>query len=122
MTQINKRRDFVKLLALAGLSLYLPACTSDERKKQSNSKKNKEKDPVSEIEEAIKSNNVTYLKKSDEPFDELNQGFNLAAGKVPALIALCMNTQGVSEAIIFARKEGLKVAVKSGGHSFENFS
>jgi len=122
MTQINKRRDFVKLLAVAGLSLYLPACTSDERKKQRNSKKNKPNDPVSEIEEAIKSNNVTYLKKSDEPFDELNQGFNLAAGKVPALIALCMNTQGVSEAIMFARKEGLKVAVKSGGHSFENFS
>ena len=33
-----------------------------------------------------------------------------------------MNTEGVAEAIRFARSQGLKVAVKSGGHSFENFS
>ena len=38
--------------------------------------------------EAIKSNNVTYLKKADEQFDELNQSFNLAVSKTPALIAL----------------------------------
>jgi FAD/FMN-containing dehydrogenase len=119
MNHINKRRDFVKLLAVAGLSLYLPSCKSD---KKNNSKKKKTKDSVSQIEESIKSTNVTYFKKADEPFDELNQGFNLAVGKTPALIALCVNTEGISEAIKFARKEGLKVAVKSGGHSFENFS
>jgi FAD/FMN-containing dehydrogenase len=119
MNQVNKRRDFVKLLAVAGLSLYLPSCKSD---KKNNSKKKKTKDSVSQIEESIKSANVTYLKKADEQFDKLNQGFNLAVGKTPALIALCVNTEGISEAIKFARKEGLKVAVKSGGHSFENFS
>ena len=119
MNQVNKRRDFVKLLAVAGLSLYLPSCKSD---KKNNSKKKKPKDSVSQIEESIKSTNVTYLKKADEQFNELNQGFNLAVGKTPALIALCVNTEGISEAIKFARKEGLKVAVKSGGHSFENFS
>ena len=63
MTQTNKRRNVVKLLALAGLSLYLPACASDQQKKQSSSKKNKPDDPISEIEESIKSNNVTYLKQ-----------------------------------------------------------
>ena len=46
MNHINKRRDFVKLLAVAGLSLYLPSCTSDDRKNPSNLKDNKSKDPV----------------------------------------------------------------------------
>ena len=68
MTQTNKRRDFVKLLTLAGLGLYLPACESDGQKKIDNSKENKPDEPISEIEEAIKSNNVTYLKKADEQF------------------------------------------------------
>ena len=122
MERYKDRRDVVKLLLAGGLSLYLPACASDEQKKIDNSKKNKPDDPISEIEESIKSNNVTYLKKADEQFDELNQGFNLAVGKTPALIALCVNTEGVAEAIRFARKQGLKVAIKSGGHSFENFS
>ena len=122
MERYKDRRDVVKLLLAGGLSLYLPACASDGQKKIDNSKKNKPDDPISEIEESIKSNNVTYLKKADEQFDELNQGFNLAVGKIPGLIALCLNTEGVAEAIRFARKQGLKVAVKSGGHSFENFS
>jgi len=38
MTKINKRRDFVKLLTLAGLGLYLPACELDGQKKIDNSK------------------------------------------------------------------------------------
>ena len=122
MDRYKDRRDFVKLLLAGGLSLYLPACASDEGKKTNNSKNNKPDDPILELEEAIKSNNVTYLKKADEQFDELNQGFNLAVDKTPALIALCVNTEGVAEAIRFARNQGLKVAVKSGGHSFENFS
>ncbi|MBL6668458.1 MAG: hypothetical protein ISP69_07260, partial [Crocinitomicaceae bacterium] len=87
MARFKDRRDVVKLLLASGLGLYLPACASDGQKK-TDPKKNKPDDPISEIEEAIKSNNVTYLKKADEQFDELNQGFNLAVGKIPALIAL----------------------------------
>ncbi|RCL77257.1 MAG: FAD-binding oxidoreductase [Flavobacteriales bacterium] len=122
MTWKKDRRDVVKLLLAGGLSLYIPACQSSNRKKEAEGKAPRKKDSGSEIEEALHSNNVTFLQKADEQFNELNQGFNLAVGKIPALIALCANTEGVAEAIGFARKQGLKVAVKSGGHSFENFS
>ena len=124
MNKKKNRREFVKLMAAAGLILYVPACASESSK----TNKRKKKQPLStsdsteEIEASLKSENVTYLQQSEDTFNKLNQGFNLMTPKTPALIALCVNTQGVSEAITMARKEGLKVAVKSGGHSFENFS
>ncbi|MCP4922477.1 MAG: FAD-dependent oxidoreductase, partial [bacterium] len=124
MNNNKNRREFVKLMAAAGLILYVPACSTEPSKTK---KRNKKEPPTTsdaseEIEASLKSENVTYLRHSEDPFKELNQGFNLMVPKTPALIALCVNTQGVAEAITMARKEGLKVAVKSGGHSFENFS
>lgn len=124
MNHQKKRRDFIKLLAAAGLSLYLPSCSTDVQQdsKSSKNKKPNQKDNIDKIEKVILSKNVAYFQKTDEKYDALNQGFNLATPKNPSLIALCVNTEGVAEAISYARKEGLKVAVKSGGHSFENFS
>lgn len=124
MKEQKDRRDFIKLMAVAGLSLYLPSCSTDasQNAESSKNKTRGQKENIDEIEEALLSNNVTYFQKTDELFDELNQGFNLGVRKIPSLIALCVNTKGVAEAISYARIEGLKVAVKSGGHSFENFS
>ena len=48
MTKINKRRDFVKLLTLAGLGLYLPACELDGQKKIDNIITNYKKQKKSE--------------------------------------------------------------------------
>src|SRR6202012_2301429 len=42
--------------------------------------------------------------------------------KFPLVIALCKNTQGVSEAVLYAKQNNLPIAVKSGGHSMEGFS
>ena len=124
MNKRKNRRDFVKLMVVAGLILYVPACSTESSKTKKRKKKKNlsTSDATKEIEASLMSKNVTYLQQSDASFQELNQGFNLTVSKTPALIALCMNTHGVAEAITMARKEKLKVAVKSGGHSFENFS
>jgi FAD/FMN-containing dehydrogenase len=124
MNKNKNRREFVKLMAAAGLILYVPACSTESSKTKKRNKKQAltTSDATEEIEASLTSENVTYLRQSEDPFKELNQGFNLMVPKTPALIALCVNTQGVAEAITMARKEGHKVAVKSGGHSFENFS
>ena len=121
----SNRRDVIKLLALSGFSLYVPACFSPDEKKPAEPlpKSDTAKvDTVETIEEAVTSNNVVYLTKDDERYEELRPGFNLNVPKHPAVIALCMNTQGVAEAVKYANEKGLKVAVKSGGHSFEAFS
>ncbi|MFT3682330.1 MAG: FAD-binding oxidoreductase [Ferruginibacter sp.] len=66
--------------------------------------------------------NVTYYKPGDVPYEQLRKGFNKRIDKHPAIIALCRNTNGVSEAIVYAAKNSLPVAVKSGGHCMEGFS
>ena len=123
---INKdRRDIVKMLVLAGFSIYIPGCGPSEEKETAPLKKSTPKvidDPIDLIEHAIDTNNVVYVQQADARFEELKVGFNLRVPKTPKLIALCKNTEGVAEAINLARKSGHKVAVKSGGHSFEAFS
>ncbi|MGG9964028.1 FAD-dependent oxidoreductase [Ferruginibacter sp. SUN106] len=66
--------------------------------------------------------NVLYYKKGSTEYETLRKGFNKRIDKYPAIIALCKNTQGVSEAILYAKQNNLPVAVKSGGHCMEGFS
>ena len=70
----------------------------------------------------LSNDNVTYYKKTDAPFELLRKGFNKRIEKYPLLIALCQNTEGVAEAMKYAIKNNLPVAIKSGGHCMEGFS
>jgi len=69
-----------------------------------------------------KESNVMYYKAGDAAYEILRKGFNKRIDKFPAVIALCKSTNAVSEAISFAAKNNLPVAVKSGGHCMEGFS
>lgn len=129
MNDSKDRREFIRLMLLAGFGACLPACvhvaTDEKKEKQipkATSSKELLKDTIAEIEEKTKSGNVIYFKKEDEEFENLSLDYNLAVPKQPAMIALCKNTAGVAEAVQYAINNDLKVAVKSGGHSFENFS
>ncbi len=68
------------------------------------------------------SDNVTYLKPGDAEYETFRKGFNKRIDKKPAIIALCKNTNGVSEAVQYAAKNNLPIAIKSGGHCMEGFS
>jgi len=96
------RKDFLKMAMLANAALYL--------------------NPLSAFSNIGQSNNVTYYKSGDVQYEKLRQGFNKRIDKLPAIIALCKNTQGVAEAIKYAIENKLPVAVKSGGHCMEGFS
>ncbi len=117
----EERRKVIKTLVLAGFGLQLIGCSGSEspRNSEKSSNPNAEQD---EIEEALLTSNVIYLTKVDEQFKTLATYFNKFAQKNPAIIALVVNAQGVSEAIQYAKTHNLAVAVKSGGHSFEQFS
>lgn len=120
------RRRIIKSLVLAGFGIHLVGCSnSPEPVKEKKEEKPIEKKPeqvVDEIEEEVTSNNVVYLTKEDEQFAELATYFNKFTQKSPAIIALVSNTEGISEAILHAKELNLPVSVKSGGHSFEQFS
>lgn len=118
------RRKIVKTLVLAGFGIHLIGCTSapEQVEKKKPVVKKKPEEAVEEIVEEVETNNVVYLTKQDEQFDALATYFNKFTQKSPAIIALVSNAEGVSEAILHAKELNLPVSVKSGGHSFEQFS
>ncbi|MEO8770413.1 MAG: FAD-binding protein [Ferruginibacter sp.] len=66
--------------------------------------------------------NVVYYEKNSPEYETLRKGFNKRINKYPKIIALCQNTNGVVEAIQYAKTNNLKLTVKSGGHCMEGFS
>jgi FAD/FMN-containing dehydrogenase len=68
------------------------------------------------------SDHVTFLSSNSTAYSIHRRPFNKRVKLKPAYIALCKSELGVQYAINFARKKQLKVAIKSGGHSFEGFS
>lgn len=120
------RRKIIKNLVIAGFGIHLVGCTTETEPvtKKDAPKKVKKKPEVivEEIEEEVKSNNVVYLTQEDSEFETLATYFNKFTQKSPAIIALVSNAEGISEAILHAKELDLPVSVKSGGHSFEQFS
>jgi len=57
------------------------------------------------------------LSADDEGYEEARAVFNAAVETRPAVIAQCENTSDVREALAYARRNGLPVAVRGGGHS-----
>src|SRR5262249_3369458 len=50
-------------------------------------------------------------------YGDAREIFNVMHDKHPALVARCISTEDVVAAVNFARRNGLLVAVRSGGHS-----
>ena len=69
-----------------------------------------------------KTDNVEYFTNAQPEYETLRHGFNKRIDKHPKIIALCKNTNGVAEAIKYAKANNLPVAIKSGGHCMEGFS
>jgi FAD/FMN-containing dehydrogenase len=59
----------------------------------------------------------------DEPsYDDLRRVWNGSIDRRPALIARCTGVADIRAALAFARRTGLPVAVRGGGHSFPGHS
>ncbi len=57
------------------------------------------------------------LTPGDAGFDEARSVFNAMIDRRPAIIAQCRDASDVAAALASARKEGLEVSVRGGGHS-----
>ncbi len=60
--------------------------------------------------------------RDDPTYDGARKIWNGSIDRRPALIARCAGVADVMAAVKFARKHGLQVAVRSGGHSFPGLS
>lgn len=55
-------------------------------------------------------------------YDEARRTLNLAYDRYPAVVVRAANAADVARSVVFARAQGLRVAVKSGGHSVAGHS
>jgi hypothetical protein len=53
---------------------------------------------------------------SDAQYDQARQAWNLSVDQRPAIIVIAHSAGDVSQAVRFARRQGLGIAVQSGGH------
>ena len=126
-THDEHRRKIVKNLLLAGLALQLvPACKTEVEESPPTKPNTQDKigddEEKETLETLLASDNVSYYEKSSEEYTQHTTYFNKHVTKEPKVVALVNNTEGVSEAMRYAKLAGLPVSIRSGGHSFELFS
>lgn len=77
-------------------------------------------------EKAIQSLTVGFrgelIRPNDPAYEERRKVWNGSIDRHPALIARCAGVADVLASVTFARRTGLRVAVRSGGHSFPGLS
>lgn len=61
--------------------------------------------------------NAEVILPEDDHYDEARKIYNAMIDKRPALIVKCRNSDDVIKAVNFARKKGMEVSVRSGGHN-----
>jgi hypothetical protein len=118
------RKEFLKISSFISVTYFLNACGfSDEKTNDDNGTiKNSNTTDSLAINKVKNSNHVLYITKDDEQFNDLRQGFCKRFDKKPLIIAVCLTTEGVKEAVLLAKEQSLPVSIKSGGHCFEDFS
>jgi FAD/FMN-containing dehydrogenase len=70
----------------------------------------------------VTADDLILLTRNDAVYGRFSGGYNKRIRRFPKYIAVCKTAKGVAFAVQKAEKEGLCVAVRSGGHSFEGFS
>jgi FAD/FMN-containing dehydrogenase len=63
----------------------------------------------------------TVIGPDDDGYDDARRVYNGMIDRYPALIARCESVPDVAAALAYARREGLEVAVRAGGHSTAGF-
>jgi len=128
MSKTYTKREFLKMMGLGLAFLPFMSCfsqsSSDSEQSADAGQKKKEGKPEEAKGDEIKVNDedILLLTRDDQRYAGFNMAFNKRIKHLPKYIAVCRTEKGVQYAIQKAKAENLKVAVKSGGHSFEGFS
>ncbi len=126
MSKTYTKREFLRILGLGLVFMPLVGCfdskSSDakESKQPGDADTGKAGDGPEELK--ITDEDMILLSRNDAAYERYNTAFNKRIQHLPKYIAVCKTEKGVQYAVRKAAKENLKVAVKSGGHSFEGFS
>jgi FAD/FMN-containing dehydrogenase len=118
------KREFLKMMGLGLAFMPFISCFDNRSEKQKDKEGETGKEPGEKPEKDIDITDadVIILSRNDITYATFNEAFNKRIKHLPKYIAVCKTEKGVQYAVQKAKAKGLKVAVKSGGHSFEGFS
>lgn len=111
-------REFIKTIAIGGVGMFFWQCYKEKKQPIAfdSNKKN------ANLLVAITDDDLLILLRDDGKYEAFRKGYNKRIEKFPKVIAVCKTEKGVQYAVNYAKKNKLKIAIKSGGHSFEGFS
>ena len=95
------KREFLKLLGTGSLGIFFMSFYSFDE---------------------FLDDELILLTKDDEKYELYRKSFNKRINKFPNYIAVCKSNEAVKKAVLFANDKKLKIAIRSGGDSFEGFS
>lgn len=116
------RKQFLKLTTYTGSALFLSACGFSGNSNTENATSVVNTPLRDTVQAKSLMSKLDLVDKDDARYDLLRKGFNKRIDKHPSVIAVCTSTEDVAEAVKYAVKNDLQIAVKSGGHSMEGFS
>lgn len=129
MSKTYTKREFLRIMGLGLAFLPFISCFDHNTSEASDGggQKKDKKEPGAAGQSAdgslkVGDDDVLLLSRNDSRYAGFNEAFNKRIKHVPKYIAVCKTEKGVQFALQKAAAENLKVAVKSGGHSFEGFS
>src|SRR5690606_11219110 len=96
------KREFLKIAGLGSLGLIFWQCydSKKQEKPESSTDSIPTNKPASITETQIEftDNDVIFLNRNDEKYNQLRKGFNKRFDKFPKIIALCLTEIGVQAA------------------------
>ncbi|MFV0223736.1 FAD-binding oxidoreductase [Empedobacter falsenii] len=101
LQQDYSKREFLKLLGTGSLGIFFMSFYSLDK---------------------FLDDDLMILTKDDEKYNQYRKSFNKRIEKFPKIIAICKTENTIKKAIALANEKQLKIAIRSGGHSFEGFS
>ncbi len=125
MSKTYSKREFLKIMGLGLAFIPFIGCfdhSSSSDKDQGHKDEDAEPGKPAAQGLQVTDADVLLLERNDNRYETFNTAFNKRIKHLPKYIAVCKTEKGVQYAVQKAASEGLKVAVKSGGHSFEGFS
>lgn len=110
------RRDFVRAGIASAGTLALGACARNAAPRGSVATA-----PAADLDDLSRRIRGRLLRDGSPLFDEARKVWNLAYDRRPLAMARCADVDDVRRCVEFARRHGIAVAIRGGGHSYAGF-
>jgi FAD/FMN-containing dehydrogenase len=112
-----KRRDFLQISGGLSAHMIVGGSLLSIRKAEAQTGL-----PITALQALLDPKRDTVLVPADKDFNKYNESFNKRTQVAPRVRVVTGSAKAVSTTVLWAANNGLRFAVRSGGHSYEGFS